>query len=68
MPQVIVSAVKCIKLRGAGHVARVGETRDVTLFWYGTLIKATVRISRRKFDSYIKVDAREMEYHVKFHL
>jgi hypothetical protein len=45
----------------------VGETRDVILFWYGTLTEAAVRISRRKFYSYIKVDTKEMEYHVKFY-
>ena len=42
---------ECIKLRGAGHITRVGETRDVTLFWCGTLIEAAVGISGRKFDS-----------------
>ena len=62
MSQVIVSAVKCMKLRGAGHVARVGETIDITLFWYGTLIEAAFGISRRNFDSDIKVDTKEMEF------
>jgi len=45
----------------------MGETRDITLFWYGTLIEAAVGISRRKSDSDINVDIREMEYHVKVH-
>ena len=38
-----------------------------TLFWYETLSEAAVGISRMKFDSDIKADTREMEYHVKFH-
>jgi hypothetical protein len=45
----------------------VGETRNITFFWYGTLNEAAVGISRRKFHSDIKVVTKEMEYHVKLH-
>jgi hypothetical protein len=60
----VVRVIKSIRMRWAGHVARMGEKRGVYRFWLGNLKKGPLGRPRHRWGVNSKMNPQEVEFGV----